>query len=472
MNSRMAMAEKLSVPQLQQAIQSGSLPAYIGVPLIEQKTREQAQMAAASQGQQEAPPSVTQQILQQAEQQQQADSGIDQLPSNLPVEGAPQGMAGGGIVAFAEGGAPEDRRSPADRAMDEVIARIMSRQAANSGAPTPQSDSESLYGTVDPLAEGPSPAAQEPNFVGGQTGGGAFVGYRRQKGAGSGTPRGRTAPLPLQDLSALDFDAPSLTAPQLANPALAEVEDPRLASAPVGIPTPKTGTGAAGAGTGAPTTGTGARTTAQTAGQAPMGQAPGQPAQQSALDKYAEMLMAERGEDAKERQQAKGMALLQAGLGIAGGTSPNALANIAQGALPATQSYQAALRDIKKSDRDRLKQLMELGVTKEKLAIEARKLGIEDKKVEGLLARYAAMGAGGGSESKFADQVNRTFSTLLGAKAKEMGVSIDGLSEEEILKLQNTAINLVNRAYGRTSTEPTQSSAPTTPSGITVRRIS
>jgi hypothetical protein len=97
MNSRMAMAEKLSVQQLQQAIQSGSLPAYIGIPLIEQKNKEKSQMAAAQGGQQK-PPSVASQILQQAEQ------GVAQLPSNLPE----QGMAGGGIVAFADGGDAED----------------------------------------------------------------------------------------------------------------------------------------------------------------------------------------------------------------------------------------------------------------------------------------------------------------------------------------------------------------------------
>ena len=105
MNSRMAMAEKLSVQQLQQAIQSGSIPAYIGIPLIEQKTREQSQMAQAQQGQ-ERRPSIAEQVLQQAEQQ---DQGIDQLPSNLPVaQDEEMGMAGGGIVAFAEGDLVED----------------------------------------------------------------------------------------------------------------------------------------------------------------------------------------------------------------------------------------------------------------------------------------------------------------------------------------------------------------------------
>ena len=105
MNSRMAMAEKLSVQQLQQAIQSGSLPAYIGIPLIEQKTKEKAQMAAAQQGQQK-PPSVVASILQQAEQQQQQEQGVDQLPSNLPIQNEEDegNYAGGGIIAFADEG--------------------------------------------------------------------------------------------------------------------------------------------------------------------------------------------------------------------------------------------------------------------------------------------------------------------------------------------------------------------------------
>jgi hypothetical protein len=94
MNSRMAMAERLSVPQLQQAIQSGSLPAYIGVPLIEQKMKAQKQAAVAQQP--ESKP-IAQEVMEQA-------SGIDCVPSNLPVSGYNEG----GIVAFAAGGDVDD----------------------------------------------------------------------------------------------------------------------------------------------------------------------------------------------------------------------------------------------------------------------------------------------------------------------------------------------------------------------------
>lgn len=456
----MAMAEKLSVQQLQQAVQSGSLPAYIGIPLIEQKTKEKAQMAAAQGGQQQ-PPSVVSQILQQAEQE---DQGIAQLPSNLPMmDDEEMGMAGGGIVAFAgEDGSYVDysKMPTADLTEAEFNAlpskeqerRIREAKSLSSNlvgfkrfgldllpavpatlgavattpflagarAVLPESVNErlptvgDLFGergvggivqragdkgiaadlntreaklreglrTYDPVAEGASPAAQEPDFVGGQTGGGAYVGYRKQKGAGSGTPKGREPVLPQQELSALDFDAPVTTLPPVIvnagrEPIMdSDYEPPvsRAGGAGQGTPGAK--------GRGAPTTqdAGGAPTARQTA---PAAQAPAaQPEGQSALDKYAAMLMAEREGSGKERDKAKAMAIFQAGLGIMGGTSPNALANIAQGALPATQAYQQEIKGIRREDAARLKELMGLGVSKEKLALEAKKLGISEKRFD------------------------------------------------------------------------------------------
>jgi hypothetical protein len=237
MNSRMAMAEKLSVQQLQQAIQSGSLPAYIGIPLIEQKTREQSQMAAAQQGQ-ERKPSVAEQVLQQAEQQEQPP-GIDQLPSNLPVaQDEEMGMAGGGIVAFAEAGQVVDPNAPPATAVPPAVM--------------------SKYGGIEALS-----------------------------------PEGRA---------------------QFAE--------------------------------------------------------------------YENMIKDLRGKGGSEREQAKAMAIFQAGLGMMGGTSPNAFANIAAGAMPAVAQYQSALKDIRKEDRDALKQLLDLGVSKEKFLQEANKMGIDVYKAD------------------------------------------------------------------------------------------
>ena len=89
---RMATADKLSVQQLKQAVQDGTVPAYIGIPLLQEKLK-QAQQAQASQAAQ-APqqPPIADQIMQQA-------SGIPELPSNLPAQ-----YAHGGIIHMAGGG--------------------------------------------------------------------------------------------------------------------------------------------------------------------------------------------------------------------------------------------------------------------------------------------------------------------------------------------------------------------------------
>jgi len=92
---------KYSIQQLQAAVEDGTLPAYVVVPIIEDKVQQQKQMQAAMQAQQEQPPqsTIVEQIMQEAEQM---GGGVEQLPSNLPQE-----YAGGGIVAFDEGGEVE-----------------------------------------------------------------------------------------------------------------------------------------------------------------------------------------------------------------------------------------------------------------------------------------------------------------------------------------------------------------------------
>jgi soluble lytic murein transglycosylase-like protein len=118
MSNRARMAEKLSIEQLQQSIQDGVLPSYIGVPLLKSKVEDakllQAAKAAQAMSQQ---PSVAQQIMSQAQQvgqpapqMQQAEQGVPSLQSNLPAS-----MAGGGIVAFAGGGMYDEDDTDEDR---------------------------------------------------------------------------------------------------------------------------------------------------------------------------------------------------------------------------------------------------------------------------------------------------------------------------------------------------------------------
>jgi len=115
-SSMAAMANRSTNPQEIQAIQrslvtgvqNGSIQPYVGIPLIQELTNKlteaKAQMAqsmAGMQQSQQAPqgqqaPPIAEQVMQQAAQEGQ---GLEALPSNLPQE-----YAGGGIIAFENGG--------------------------------------------------------------------------------------------------------------------------------------------------------------------------------------------------------------------------------------------------------------------------------------------------------------------------------------------------------------------------------
>ena len=99
--SRMSAAQNYDVPTLQKAIQDGTLPAYVGIPLIQDKMKQQQMAQAGAQGQQQQKPPIAEQILAQAAQSE-GQKGIDAAQSNL------QGMSGGGIAYAAGGDVDED----------------------------------------------------------------------------------------------------------------------------------------------------------------------------------------------------------------------------------------------------------------------------------------------------------------------------------------------------------------------------
>jgi hypothetical protein len=117
--SRMADAEKLSIPQLNQAVKNGTIPAYVGVPLIQEKMKAE-QAAKAMVAQTQAQPPLARQVMEQAD----VMSGLEKLQSNLPEEG----YAGGGIIAFAEGGVslPDEDEDEEKNLMSRLMAGISS----------------------------------------------------------------------------------------------------------------------------------------------------------------------------------------------------------------------------------------------------------------------------------------------------------------------------------------------------------
>ena len=156
---QVAMAEKLSVPQLQQAVKNGTIESWIAIPMIQErmKDQKQAQMAAAAQQQQ--PPKVAEQVLMAAAQQ-----GLDGLPTNLPQE-----YAAGGIIGYAEGGdtdeAYQDYLDDLEEQEFEQYAEAMLNRTPDVEKGLRAAPSMS-YGQVQgaPLRAARAPAAQESQY--------------------------------------------------------------------------------------------------------------------------------------------------------------------------------------------------------------------------------------------------------------------------------------------------------------------
>lgn len=127
-----ANPESYSIDMLTQGVQDGSVPAFIGIPLIQEKTLALKQSQAMAGGmQQQGQPPIAQQVLADAAQAT-APVGIPGLPSNLPVATG----AAGGIIAFADGGEADDEEDDALAGMSEdekqLFDMLRSRMASGS----------------------------------------------------------------------------------------------------------------------------------------------------------------------------------------------------------------------------------------------------------------------------------------------------------------------------------------------------
>ena len=105
--------------------------------------------------------------------------------------------------------------------------------------------------------------------------------------------------------------------------------------------------------------------------RAELGTIEGQPkktAEQDYFDELRQQILSGREEAKASRKENQNMALLQAGLGILGGTSPYAMANIGAGALHGAQAYSQGQKDIRGQERDLMS--AQLGLAKYKSAAE------------------------------------------------------------------------------------------------------
>ena len=111
-----------SIEMLTAGVQNGTVPAYIGIPLIEQKTQELNKSKALMGGMEQQPP-IAQEVLDKA----QMATGLDELSSGLPAEG----FAPGGIVAFADGGEAEEDEFDMSKDEQQLFDMLRRRLASN-----------------------------------------------------------------------------------------------------------------------------------------------------------------------------------------------------------------------------------------------------------------------------------------------------------------------------------------------------
>jgi hypothetical protein len=159
------------------------------------------------------------------------------------------------------------------------------------------------------------------------------------------------------------------------------------------------------------------------------------PAQESALDQYAKMLLGSMGDREASREDARNMALLQAGLGIMGGTSQYAAENIARGALPATQSYQQQMQQMREDERKTIGALADL-------ELKAKELGLTEKRYNDLvrIAQMQVAAAQGKTTGVSAKDVAKMKSDIVTDLTK------DGMTPIDQAILQ--ADQIVNYALG------------------------
>jgi hypothetical protein len=93
--------------------------------------------------------------------------------------------------------------------------------------------------------------------------------------------------------------------------------------------------------------------------------------------KYEKMLMDEREAAKTARQDAKWARMLEAGLGIAGGTSQYWQENLRQGALPALKGYGEDVKGLRSEERARVKDLLGIEGMRQEAKRSAEDLGIK-----------------------------------------------------------------------------------------------
>jgi len=362
---RIAMAEKMSVSQLQEALENKTLPAYIAAPLLEEKLNMQERMQKSAmmrqQAQQQQAP-IVDRLMQRAAM----GPGIDRLPTNLTPT---REYAGGGIVAFGEGGEVPRYAGPYYGSLvKDPYAPTETQRVPGRGFVTQQADPEDLrrqLAQIDaqinatPAGRGRASLENKRNELRTALGMAPIVGSATRP-----TPADTGIEPPKVDARLPDTAVapPAIpAAPKTASTAPRTAAPTADAGIAAGIPpAPK-----------APEyTGPSATTVTKGFLEGPEGyfarnverekrltdELSKNRLQGKAFDTYEQSLKKEAEQAGLDKDQAKYMAMLKAGLAMMSGTSRHALENIGKGAMVGAADYQEAYKDLRKAERERTKE--------------------------------------------------------------------------------------------------------------------
>ena len=409
---------------LAQSIRNGAVESYVGIPVLQSLTQKlklaqqkEAMAMAAPQGQQQQGVPIAAQVMQdagQTDEDEQRYAGIDELRTNLPTEEDDQTVddkyANGGIIAFAKEGQVRDT-DPGAQGVQRTDSAIYERLAAE------KETADAIL--INGLVRNPNP-----------------VGLKDRRSNPITTENSFVEPPPVTAAPPVVAAPPASTTGSASGVEVVEPARSGIDNLVAQPPTRLPDTSAAPA----------------TVERSMYGNMPlMSPEAKEAFSQYAQLYKDMRGDNKKAREEAKWMALMQAGFGMAGGTSPNALANINQGVQPAMAQYQSAIKDIRKEDREAVKGLIELGLTKEKFLQKSHELGINVYKANKVFeaaevrARATVAAANVSAEGRNLAKTQTLYTSEGSAlKGREQIVGKEIFGSTDYLRHQNTLASVKN----------------------------
>ena len=301
--------EGYSKQAIDKSTKNGLVDDLVGLAAIQEKNKQEKERLAAVAMAQGTPPTIKDQILaERAALEQQRQQGIEMAQSNLPTQ-----YAGGGIIAFDDGGEVEHFD---EGGVAQSIKDYYERMKSKLGGASERAMTSPGMPTIGGI---PLFGAANKDAV----------------------------------LEARATDAPTTQAPEVKKDTGIRILD--------NAPSAKSTTSAA------PTAPGLDSLYAKDAG---------------GIDEIIKQSIADIKESGKAnadaRKEAKLMGMLQAGLGIMGGTSPYAAVNF-KGAMPAIQGYQEEMRGIRSDEAKQIAQVAALNLKGAELKQELKKLGVSEK---------------------------------------------------------------------------------------------